>query len=145
MAFGVPYQPGFAPGYYPMGQPTAMPDQLAQLRQAAYPQPAQQTSPIIWVSGYQAAESYMVAPNNAVVLWDSAAPVLYLKQADASGKPSIKIFDLIERTQQPAQAPEKANNNFVTREEFEALAAKFEALTAEKTRKKKEVEHEPTV
>lgn len=34
MAFGVPYQPGFAPGYYPMGQPTAMPDQLAQLRQA---------------------------------------------------------------------------------------------------------------
>ena len=33
MAFGVPYQPGFAPGYYPMGQPSAMPDQLAQLRQ----------------------------------------------------------------------------------------------------------------
>ena len=34
MAFGVPYQPGFAPGYYPMGQqmPSAMPDQLAQLR-----------------------------------------------------------------------------------------------------------------
>lgn len=33
MAFGVPYQPGFAPGYYPMGQqmPSAMPDQLAQL------------------------------------------------------------------------------------------------------------------
>lgn len=140
MAFGVPYQNYMPGGYYP-----PMQDNLAQLRQSAYQQPAQQTSPIIWVSGYQAAESYMVAPNNAVVLWDSAAPVLYLKQADASGKPSIKIFDLIERTQHPAQAPEKANNDYVTREEFEALEAKFEALTAEKTRKKKEVEHEPTV
>ena len=45
MAFGVPYQPGYMPNYYPMGQqmPSAMPDQLAQLRQAAYPQ--QQPAP----------------------------------------------------------------------------------------------------
>ena len=61
MAFGVPYQPGFAPGYYPMGQqmPSAMPDQLTQLRQAAYPQqqPAQQSSPIIWVQGEEGAKA----------------------------------------------------------------------------------------
>ena len=31
---------------------------------------------------------YLVAPNSAVALWDSNSPTIYLKQADASGKPS---------------------------------------------------------
>lgn len=86
MAFGVPYQPGFAPGYYPMGQPTAMPDQLAQLRQAAYPQQqqtAQQTAPIIWVQGEEAAKSYLCAPGNSVLLMDSEKSSFYIKTVDA--------------------------------------------------------------
>ena len=66
---------GYMPNYYPMGQqmPSAMPDQLAQLRQAAYPQqqPAQQSSPIIWVQGEEGAKAYMVAAGNSVLLMDS--------------------------------------------------------------------------
>ena len=96
MAFGVPYQPGFAPGYYPMGQPTAMPDQLAQLRQAAYPQQqtAQQTAPIIWVQGEEAAKSYLCAPGNSVLLMDSEKSSFYIKTVDASGMPQpLRIFD----------------------------------------------------
>lgn len=102
----MPYIPyGYQPGYY--GQ--AMPDQLAQLRQNAYQQPmmgqaAQQTQgtpSIIWVPNAQAAEGYLVAPNSAVVLWDSSAPVVYLKQTDASGKPNMKTYDLVERTSIP--------------------------------------------
>lgn len=93
MAFGVPYQPGFAPGYYPMGQqmPSAMPDQLAQLRQAAYPQqqPAQQSSPIIWVQGEEAAKSYLCAPGNSVLLMDSEKSSFYIKTVDASGMPQL--------------------------------------------------------
>lgn len=92
MAFGVPYQPGYMPNYYPMGQqmPSAMPDQLAQLRQAAYPQQqptAQQTAPIIWVQGEEGAKAYMVAAGNSVLLMDSENSTFYIKSTDASGMP----------------------------------------------------------
>lgn len=127
----MPYIPyGYQPGYY--GQ--AMPDQLAQLRQNAYQQPmmgqtAQQTQgtpSIIWVPNAQAAESYLVAPNSAVVLWDSSAPVVYLKQTDASGKPSMKTYDLIERTSIPPSQPATQEPDGMT-----ALKSEVERLKSE--------------
>lgn len=122
---GYPYY-GYQP--YPSYQPP-VPDQLAQLRQQQYQPPMQQTAQqpsIQWVSSERAAYEYLVAPNSAVALWDSSAPVVYLKQADASGKPSMKIYDLVERT---AQAPEaRPGVEYVTRQEFEALAARLDAL-----------------
>lgn len=151
MAFGVPYQPGFAPGYYPMGQqmPSAMPDQLAQLRQAAYPQQqqtAQQTAPIIWVQGEEGAKAYMVAAGNSVLLMDSENSTFYIKSTDASGMPQpLRIFDYTERTaaqKQPTQAAQVQADEFVTRAEFDALAARFDALAADKPlTKKKESEN----
>ena len=117
---------GYQP--YPSYQPP-VPDQLAQLRQQQYQPPMQQAAQqpsIQWVSSERAAYDYLVAPNSAVALWDSTAPVVYLKQADASGKPSMKIYDLVERT---AQAPEtRPGVEYVTRQEFEALAARLDAL-----------------
>ena len=94
------YNPYTNPYYQP-----PMMDQLGQLRQQqympqAYQQPMQpvqtmqqqQPGPsIVWVQGEQEAMAYMVAPNSAVALWDSLAPVVNLKQADASGKPTDKI------------------------------------------------------
>lgn len=62
-----------------------------------YQQPAQPATSIIWVNGEREASAYPVAPNNAVALWDSDAPVIYLKKADASGKPTMQAFDLVER------------------------------------------------
>lgn len=148
MAFGVPYQPGFAPAYYPMGQPTAMPDQLSQLRQASYPQqPAQQQSaPIIWVQGEEAAKSYLCAPGNSVLLMDSEKSSFYIKTVDASGMPQpLRIFDYTERTaaqKQPTQAVQVQAGEFVTRAEFDALSARFDALAADKPlTKKKESEN----
>lgn len=131
MAFGVPYQPGFAPGYYPMGQPSAMPDQLAQLRQN-YQQP-QQSAPIIWVQGEEGAKAYMVAAGNSVLLMDSESSVFYIKSTDASGMPQpLRIFDYTERGKQTVEKVESKNDKFVTREEFDALRARFDALTADK-------------
>ena len=40
---------------------------------------------------------YPVAPNAAVTLWSQSEPVVYLKQADAAGKPTMKVYDLVER------------------------------------------------
>ena len=120
-----------------------MPDNLAQLRQQQMPprmapQPPQnpmaQTG-VQWVSGEQEARNWMLAPNAAVALWDSSAPTVYLKKADASGKPSLTIYDLVERAETPRTAPTADPVKFVTREEFDALAAVVDSMKGKKKAK----------
>ena len=133
----MPYIPyGYQPGYY--GQ--AMPDQLAQLRQNAYQQPmmgqaAQQTQgtpSIIWVQGEEGAKAYMVAAGNSVLLMDSENSAFYIKSTDASGMPlPLRVFDYKERTtaaKTPTQTAQQPGVEFVTRAEFNALAARCAAL-----------------
>ena len=99
-----------------------------------YYQQNQQTS-IIWVGGLSEAQMYPVAPNAAVALWDSTCPALYLKQADASGRPSMKVFDLVERTEPPVQAHPvpSTTTQYATKDELtaalEALKGTIESLT----------------
>lgn len=118
--------------YYPQ-YPQPMQDNLAQLRQPM--QQPQMQSGVQWVSSEQEARSYLVAPNCAVALWDSSAPRVYLKQADASGKPMFKGYDLVERSESAPAAPQNAAGNFVTREEFDKLAASVRALSGKKNSK----------
>lgn len=131
--------------YYPTYQyyQPPMPDQLAQLRQGQMQnmqqplqqppmqQPVQQPS-IVWVPNEQAAREYLVAPNSAVTLWDSSAPVVYLKQADASGKPTLTTYDLVERTQRPVQAQQVPSVEYAPLSRLEALEARLDALVAVK-------------
>ena len=123
---------GYQP-YQPYQPPMA--DQLMQLRQNQYQPnmqqvPQQQVAPsIVWVQNEMEASNYLVAPNSAVTLWDSNAPVVYLKQADASGKPSMKIYDLVERTQRPVQAP---TVEYAPLSRLEALEARLNELAAVK-------------
>ena len=128
---------GYQP--YQMYQPP-MADQLTQLRQQQY-QPMQQMAPsapqqsapsIVWVQNEMEAANYLVAPNSAVTLWDSNSPVVYLKQADASGKPSMKIYDLVERTKRPAQAPQSPAVEYAPLSRLEALEARINEITAVK-------------
>ena len=91
-----------------------------------------------WVSGEQEARGYLIAPNSAVALWDSTAPTVYLKQADASGKPTLKIYDLVERTETAPNAPKNPGVEFVTREEFDRLSALVGELKDKKKRKEDE-------
>lgn len=117
-----------------------MPDNLAQLRQQQMPpmmapQPPQNPmakNGVQWVSGEQEARNWMIAPNAAVALWDSSAPTVYLKKADASGKPSLTIYDLVERAETPRTAPTADPVKFVTQEEFDALAAVVDGMKGKK-------------
>lgn len=144
----MPYNPTY---YYPQNyyQPPVA-DQMNQFRQQPYQQPMQtpaqmqpvqqpqaQGQSIIWVQNQQEAYNYLVAPNSAVALWDSNSPVIYLKQADASGKPTMKIYDLVERTAQLPQAAPQPAAEYVTRQEFAALQARIDALTAPKQTNRK--------
>lgn len=133
MAYGNPFG-GYAPmyGYPQMMQP--MPDQLAQLRGAQpYPQmqpqaaqQPQQGNGLLWVQGEAGARGYLVAPGQTVMLLDSEKSSFYLKSADASGVPSMRVFDYTERTSaQPAQ--EKAAQ-YATRAEVEEIKAQLAAI-----------------
>lgn len=121
--------------YYPYNyyQPP-MADQLAQLRQPYQPVQNLQQTPmapsIVWVQNEMEAANYLVAPNSAVTLWDSNSPVVYLKQADASGKPSMKTYDLVERVQRPAQAVQGPVVEYAPLSRLEALEARLDAMSA---------------
>lgn len=122
---------GYQP-YQPYQPPMA--DQLMQLRQNQYQPnmqqvPQQQAPSIVWVQSEAEAMTYPIAPNNAVTLWDSNAPVIYLKQADASGKPSMKIYDLVERNSRPVQAPAV---EYAPLSRLEALEARLNELATVK-------------
>ena len=111
---------GIYPATYQMyGQPSYQP-QMPQ---------NQGNNGIIWVSGLAGAKAYIVAPNCTVQLWDSEAQCVYLKSADASGMPSIKILDYTIRDQQQAQTP-LAKSDYATRQEIDALRAELEQIKA---------------
>ena len=78
---------------------------------------------LIWVQGEAGAKSYLVAPNNTVQLWDSESQTIYLKSADASGMPSMKILDYKIRNQEQVQAQpvmQGDTKTYVTIDEFKA-------------------------
>lgn len=96
------------------------------------PAPQSASSSILWVQGENAAKSYPVAPGATVQLWDSEAQTIYIKSADASGLPSMRIIDYTIRDTQNAQnALNAANVDNVTREEFKALCERVDALRGE--------------
>lgn len=113
--------------YFPMGY--GYPSNMIQNQQAQTQQQNFNTGNIIWVQGEAGAKSYLVAPNTTVQLWDSEEQVIYLKSADASGMPSMKILDYSIRTNtQPTTAQNLAQTDerYVTKEEFKAMQESFE-------------------
>lgn len=158
MAIATPYYAPYTQPYYNQYQPQRYDWQLQQqmqnYQQMLANQPAQQqgsqtqqqvqqapqSSSIIWVSGEAGAKSYLVAPNNTVMLMDAENSTFYLKSTDASGMPlPIRIFDYQERTGQPqtADTPQKAE--YITRDEFEdRLSSLSQPQTQNITKKDKD-------
>lgn len=116
------YNYGYAMNYYPM-QANAF-QNVGNVGGVA---PNAQSNGIIWVQGEAGAKSYMVAPNNTVQLWDSESQTIYLKSADASGMPSMRILDYTIRS-------EASNSPVKTFSEHEAIIPIREELNALKSR-----------
>lgn len=117
------YNNGF-PVSYPQIYPQ-YPQAGGQISQPNIYQNGNNTSnSIIWVQGEAGAKSYLVAPNTTVQLWDSEEQVIYLKSADASGMPAMKILDYKIRDVNQNVTPNvlNANNNdFATKKELKEL------------------------
>ena len=142
MAYGN-YAPFYRGGYFNPMQTPQMPQMAENQNQFAQPfqqppmQPAQMSVPnndMIFVLGQNEAESYPVAPNATVTMWDKNQKTFYIKTANAQGIPSMQIYDFTERPQNSPQTPTehvcKCGDNFVTKEEFKALQGKYDDLTA---------------
>ena len=133
--FPVTYQPVY-PQYVP--QP--------QIQQQ--PTPQAQNNSLIWVSGEAGAKAYLVAPNTTVQLWDSEAQTIYLKSADGSGMPTMKILDYTIREQAPQgqSVPTLMHDEvseYVTKSELTAFEEKIQKQLDKitiKRREKREVE-----
>lgn len=97
------------------------------------PQQTQQNG-IIWVSGEAGAKAYMVAPNNTIQLWDSESQTIYLKSADASGMPSMKILDYTIRDSvkntpvSPSVLTDDKLSAYATKDEIKAVSEQITAL-----------------
>lgn len=131
-----PYNP-WAMYQQPMIQQTQPVQQpmMAQQPVQATPQPQNQGQSLIWVSGEIGAKSYLMAPGNTVLLMDSEASKFYIKSTDNAGMPSLRTFEYKETTGTPQNAFigysddfSKLNEQFVTREEYDALQAEYKEL-----------------
>lgn len=124
MAYNSYFPAGYQPMYYP------------QQSQAQTQPQTQNNNGIIWVQGEAAAKSYPIAPNTSVPLWDSEANVIYIKSADMSGMPSIKILDYTMRDIASKSAEISPQSAFATKDDVEylkdeifALKSKFERMS----------------
>jgi hypothetical protein len=117
--FPAGYQP-----YYPT-QNNAYPTQM----NVGPTQPTQNNG-IIWVQGEAGAKSYMVAPNTTVQLWDSESQTIYLKSADASGMPSMRIIDYTIRDSTPKAPNLSQQSDYATKSELQAVLNELNALKA---------------
>jgi len=90
----------------------------------------------LWVQGEAGAKSYLVAPNNTVVLFDSESQTIFLKSADASGMPTMKVLDYTVRETQktgPISPATPAGDNgalYATKAEIGQIIQRITALEA---------------
>ena len=107
--------------YYPQYQP---------------PMQQPQNNGVIWVQGEAGAKSYLVAPNTTVQLWDSESQTIYLKSADASGMPTMKVLDYTIRdsNKNPLKTAETVSTDkyteFATKRELDGILCEIDVLKA---------------
>lgn len=112
-------------GMFPMSY------QPVQYPQIQMPQPSQNNG-LTWVQGEAGAKSYLISPNTTMPLWDSESQTIYLKSADASGMPTMKILDytIREQNSQPTSALMQSSD-YVTHDELSAFEERITKMIKE--------------
>ena len=150
MAYGN-YAPFYRGGYFNPMQPPTIPTMAENQNQFVQPYQAPlQTNPLstptpnndmIFVLGQNEAESYPVAPNATVTMWDKNQKTFYIKTANAQGIPSMQIYDFTQRIENAPKSPTehvcKCGNDFIPKSELNAINGKFDDISG----KIEELEH----
>ena len=156
------YTPYYAPYYRPMNyynpvipqEVANMQNQQPQMQQPVQPMQTAQPAPMpsndmLWVLNETEATSYPVALNNSVTLWDKNKDTVYIKSVNMQGVPSMRILDYVERTADNApKKPDKhecqCGNDFVRKDDFNALQSEINALRSELEELKARPKAKPT-
>lgn len=70
---------------------------------------------LIRVTGMEGAKAYQMPPNSVVPLFDADNDIMYVKSTDGAGFPTIRTFAF-----QPIENKQEPEQQYVTREEFDA-------------------------
>lgn len=146
---GIPYGTGYMPnypqqnygytGYSPVGN--------QQLQYAGYtapaatPQVSQNTGGIVCypIKGEEAANAYLVAPNQSVWLIDMEKGVFYIKTADSNGVPfPLRIFDYKERAPKTEEASQVDLSEYVTKSDLKQMINELKASMRKENRNARE-------
>jgi hypothetical protein len=142
MAYGN-YAPFYRGGYFNPMQTPQMPNMAENQNQFAQPYQVPMHTPtmptptpnndMIFVLGQNEAESYPVAPNATVTMWDKNQKTFYIKTANAQGIPSMQIYDFTERVENTPKTPENhvcnCGDKFIPKSELQAINGKFEDIS----------------
>lgn len=104
--------------YFPVTYPQAQPMSYPQYQQT-------QSTGINWVQGIEGAKAYPVAPNANVLLLDSNEQTMYVKSADATGRPTVTVYDYEERKVGNSSATDTNTAHFVTKDELTEILNGF--------------------
>lgn len=108
------------------------PNMYQPMMNYAMPEPPRQpiNQPINWVSGEAGAKSWIMGKGETVLLMDSESQVFYLKSTDQTGMPMpLRVFEYKERVTEAMQNNVMtANNEYVTRQEYDELKAIVNSL-----------------
>ena len=131
--YNYPYIPQTTPNYY---------YQNAANNYNSPPKP--NYIPMMLVAGLEGTNEIIVFPNQSVYLKDSNSNMLFIKQADAQGRYSLKAYDLKEVSLNDIGKP---IDNGVTRDDFKELTNHVSILTQkiDSILKSKEVQDEQHV
>jgi transglutaminase/protease-like cytokinesis protein 3 len=103
-----PYQSFYPSAYQPQMQQAAFQQPVQQPQQQIQQNLPQQISNV-WIYDESEIANYPIAPNNAVRFWIANKPVFFEKSADATGKPTLKVYDYTERAEKPSDASSTKN------------------------------------
>ena len=108
--------------------------------QQFYPQSYPQQNGVTWVQGIEGAKAHSVGAGQSALLMDSESDCFYLKSADQSGMPSLRVFDYKERINTPSEPKNTDMSAFLTKDELSPYVTKDElkkAISELKTELKK--------
>lgn len=88
-----------------------------------------------FVNGVEGAKSFIMQPNQTVLLMDSENPVCYMKQSNGLGQSTLRYFKLTEITEQDvrnnaSKGDKVINNDYVLRSDYDALLKRVGDLEA---------------
>lgn len=110
------YNSYFPAGYIPQGYPQNFPQSFQQ----NYPQ----QNGVTWVQGIEGAKAHPISAGQSALLMDSEGDCFYLKSADQSGMPTLRVFDYKERINTPSEPKNDDLTRFATKEDLSLYVTK---------------------